>query len=248
MPGNLHRMRWRGRASGAALLSLVLLALGGFLGGCSGGGVGGAPSAPAADTRGSSPWGISNFFAGSSAKAPQTVAGAQPDVNCPTVDIRQGASTLTIAPPGDHSAMSLTYQGSFVRAARECAVLNGNMVMKIGVQGRIVVGPAGGPGQVDVPLRIAVVQETPGGTRPIVTKFIRIPVTVAGKDDNPLFTHIEEAMSFPLPTPVAVLDDYTVYVGFDPLTAEQQDKEKATPKPKPKAKSKPKAEPTAGTD
>ena len=73
----------------------------------------------------------------------------------------QGASTLTIPPPppdGSNEAMALRYQGNFVRAARECAVVGGQMVMKVGVQGRIIVGPAGGPGQVDVPLRIAVVE------------------------------------------------------------------------------------------
>ncbi len=251
MPGNLHRKRLGDRTAAAALLSLAFL-----VAGCSAGGLGGAPSAPAADTPGSSSWGISHFFSGSSARSPQTVAGAQPDLNCPSVQIREGASTLAIAPPGDNSTMSLKYQGSFIRAARQCAVVEGNMVMKIGVQGRIVVGPAGGPGQVDVPLRIAVVQETPGGTRPIVTKFIRIPVTVTSKDDNALFSHIEEGMSFPLPTPAAALDNYTVYVGFDPLTAEEQDKEKAKPKPKPRSKprpkakprTKPKADPQAGTD
>jgi len=140
--------------------------------------------------------------------------------------------------------MSLKYQGTFARAARECALVDGNMVMKIGVQGRIVVGPAGGPGQVDVPLRIAVVQETPGGSRSIVTKFIRIAVTVGPNEGYALFTHIEEGLSFPLPTPTALLDDYTAYVGFDPLAAEAQDKDKEKPKPKPKSKPKP----TAGTD
>ena len=33
-----------------------------------------------------------------------------------------------------------------LRAARDCAVVNGQMVMRVGVQGRIIVGPAGGAG------------------------------------------------------------------------------------------------------
>ena len=138
--------------------------------------------------------------------------------------------------------MSLKYQGTFVRAARECAVAGGQMVMKVGVEGRIIVGPAGGPGQVDVPLRIAVVDETPAGSKMIVTKFIRVPVTVQSSTDNPTFTHIEEGLSFPLP-PAAELDNYIVYIGFDPLAAEAQDKQKEKPKHKPK----PKARPTAST-
>jgi hypothetical protein len=233
---NLQRMRWRNRASIAALLSLAFIAAG-----CTGGGVFGAPSAPVADSSIGDK--ISNFFEGSSAKSPQAATGAQPDINCPPVRVREGASTLTIGPTGENATMSLKYQGSFLRAARECAAVGGNLVMKIGVQGRVIVGPAGGPGQVDVPLRIAIVQETPGGMKPIVTKFIRIPVTVTSDASGGLFTHIEEGLSFPLPTPIAVLDDYTAYVGFDPLTAEAQDKEKQKPKPK----TKPKPKPTAGS-
>jgi hypothetical protein len=184
---------------------------------------------------------IPSFFAGSSASSRQTVAGAQPDVNCPRVEVRIGASTLTIGPTGDKAAMSLKYQGTFSRAARECAVVDGNMVMKIGVQGRVIVGPAGGPGQVDVPLRFAVVQETPGGSTPIATKFIRLPVMIGPNDGNVPFTHIEDAISFPLPAPMTLLDDYVAYVGFDPLSAEAQDQQKEKPKPKPKRKPKPAA-------
>jgi len=234
---NLQRMRWRDRASIAVLLSLAFLAAA-----CTGGGFG-APSAPAADSSFGDK--ISNFFEGSSAKSRQAATGAQTDINCPPVQVREGASTLTVGPTGENATMSLKYQGSFLRMARECTVVGGSMVMKIGVQGRVIVGPAGGPGQVDVPLRIAVVQETPGGTKPIITKFIRIPVMVTSDASGGVFTHIEEGLSFPLPTPIAVLDDYTAYVGFDPLTAEAQDRQKQ--KPKPRGRTRPKPKPAAGS-
>jgi hypothetical protein len=187
---------------------------------------------------------IADLFTGSSAKAPQTVAGAQPDVNCPPVQVRGGASTLTIAPPGEKTTMTLKYQGEFTREARDCTLAGDNMVMRIGIQGRIVVGPAGSPGQLNVPLRIAVVDEKPSGMRPITTKFIVIPVTVASVSGGTEFTHVEDALTFPLPTPTAELDTYIVYVGFDPQSAETQAKEK----PKAKPRSKPKPKPTVSVD
>jgi hypothetical protein len=190
----------------------------------------GATEAPRSD--GGSP-AANEIFTGSTAKGVQTAANAEPDVNCPAVEIRRGAATLTIAPPGERSAMTVKYQGSFVRAARECVVAEGNMIMKVGVEGRVVVGPAGGPGRVDVPLRFAVVQETPSGMRAIATKFVIVPVDVDATG-NTLFAHVEEAMTFPIPTPTAALDDYVVYVGFDPLSAEAQTK--APPKARPKSK------------
>jgi hypothetical protein len=243
MLGDGDRMRWCDRASIAALLLLALLAPG-----CTGSGGAGAPAAsasspsptPAPSTSSSLRNKITSFFSGASAKSPQPVAGAEPDVNCPSIDIRQGASTLTIGPTGANAALSLKYQGTFVRAARECAVVGGQMVMKVGVEGRIIVGPAGGPGQVDVPLRIAVVDETPAGSKTIVTKLIRIPVTVQSNEDNPIFSHVEEGLSFPLPS-AGELDNYIVYIGFDPLAAQAQDKQKERPTHRPRRKAKPTA-------
>ena len=57
------------------------------------------------------------------------------------------------------AALDMRYQGTIIRTARECHVNAGVMTMKVGVEGRIITGPAGGPGTVDVPLRIAVVKE-----------------------------------------------------------------------------------------
>ncbi len=239
------RPRWCDRAGRGGALLLALAAAG-----CSGGSMFGGPAAtasapaaaaPAAAAAPSGPqWlrsDIAGFFSSSSDKAPQPVAGATPDVECPYIQIREGASTLTIGSGGDNAAMSLKYQGTFVRAARQCAVVAGQMVMKVGVEGRIILGPAGGPGQFDVPLRIAVVDESPAGTKPIVTKLIQIPVTVQSMTDNPTFAHVEEGLSFPLPKSDE-LEHYIVYIGFDPLAAENKEKH-AKPRPKPKRKPRP---------
>jgi hypothetical protein len=160
------------------------------------------------------------------------------DVECPTVDVRTGAATLMIgskAGEGEPSALDLRYQGTIVRTARECRVSAGVMTMKVGIEGRVITGPAGGPGTVDIPLRIAVVQE---GSNPktITSKFARIQVGIAGAVDRVPFTHVDPDVSFPMPTRAADIDSYVVYVGFDPVGA-QQDKKKPAPKSKPKPKS-----------
>ena len=219
-------MSWRARFSLAAVPLLVV-----FAGGCSVGGTG-ALSASGSEEPASTALG---FAAEPSPKSPLPVTRVQADVTCPPVEIREGASTLTVGPQGEsNNTMSLKYQGTFVRAARDCSVVGSDMVVKVGVQGRIVIGPAGGPGEVRVPVRIAVVEEAPGGFKPIVTKLIRIPVTVAPGQGNVMFSHVEPGVTFPLPTPSSVLDNYIVYVGFDPLAAEPQ--EGAKPKPKSKAR------------
>jgi hypothetical protein len=249
-------MRWCDRFAIAALLSLSLLASG-----CGGGSIFGGPKVSAPPVAGgpvasgspappapapvasssSSPGYLSSFFSGSSASAPQAVAGAPADVECPYIQIREGAGTLVIGEGGGdaNGAMALRYQGTFVRAARQCSVVAGQLIMKVGVEGRIVLGPAGGPGNVDVPLRIAVVDESTAGTKPIVTRLIHIPVMVQSATDNPTFAHVEDGLSFPLPSSSKILEHYIVYIGFDPLAAEVDKKPAPKPKHKPEAKAAP---------
>jgi hypothetical protein len=175
-------------------------------------------------------------------------SASAPDVECPDVSVRTGAATLMIGSKpgeGEPSALDLRYQGSIVRTARECHVSGGVMTVKVGVEGRVVTGPAGGPGQVDVPLRLAVVRE---GVNPqtVTSKLAHIPVTVTADVDRVTFTHIDPDVSFPLPSRLSDIDSYVIYVGFDPGPA--QPEKKPVPvkkKAKPVAKKKPAAAPVA---
>jgi hypothetical protein len=100
--------------------------------------------------------------------------------------------------------------------------------MRVGVTGRVILGPAGTPGHIEVPLRIAVVQE---GVAPktIVSKLHRVAVTIPPDDNNVQFTHIEEDVTFPMPKGGAI-DAYIVYVGFDPIGAQEMDRKRAPPR------------------
>ena len=98
---------------------------------------------------------------------------------CPGVDIHPGASTLNVAvKPNEATARELRYQFSFRQIARECRVQDGAISIKIAAEGRIVLGPLGTPGSIDVPLHYAVVREGPQ-PKVIVAKFKRIRATSA---------------------------------------------------------------------
>jgi hypothetical protein len=86
----------------------------------------------------------------------------------------------------------------------------------------------GGPGQVDIPLRYAVVREGPQ-PRTIVTKFKRIPVIVAPEQTHVQFVDIEEGLTFPLPSGTE-LDAYVIYVGFDEIGDKNEKKPAKTAK------------------
>lgn len=124
--------------------------------------------------------------------------------------------------------MNLRYQVSIGDTARECRVTGGMVSMKVGVQGRVVLGPQGGPGQVDVPLRIAIVHD---GIPPktIATRLERISVTIPPDDGNVSFTHVEDGLIFPLPKGNEI-DSYIVYIGFDPVGLKEIEKKKPAPR------------------
>jgi len=172
----------------------------------------------------------------------QAADGSAPDIECPGVMVRTGAATLMIGSKpgeGEPSALDLRYQATIIRTARECQVNSGIMTIKVGIEGRVIIGPAGGPGSIDVPLRLAVVQE---GVNPktIVSRFASVQVSVANAVDRVPFVHVDPEISFPLPQPLSDIDAYVVYVGFDPAGAQQQKKKPAS---KPKPKSNPAAKP-----
>jgi hypothetical protein len=200
---------WRRGARAAAVLAGALA-----LAGCSSSSTGSPDSSPSLTSR------LSGYF-GSSKQTPATPAApAQPiaaTVDCPGVDIRQGAATLMIAAKGTQTptAADLRYQLSFSQFARECRSADGSFNIKVGVQGRVVLGPQGGPGNVEVPLRYAVVREGPE-PKMIVTRFKRIPITVGPNDNNVPFTDVEDGLTFPVP-PAAELEAYVIYVGFDEI-------------------------------
>jgi hypothetical protein len=191
----------------------VLILGAGLVSGCSS--VSGVDSSDASPSFGSR---FSGFFSSATPGVTQARSPTPdtPEIDCPGLDIRAGASTLNIAAKtADATAGDLRYQLSFGQTARECVVQGGTMSIKVGVQGRVILGPMGGPGKVDVPLRYAVVREGPE-PKTIVTKFKRIPVTIGPEQAYVQFIDVEEALSFPVPRG-SEIDAYVVYVGFDEI-------------------------------
>jgi hypothetical protein len=203
--GKIDR-RWRGKRCAA------LLAAGLALPGCS------STSTPTETGDAGSTSRFTSLFSGSASPTVPTAAGVpafNPD-DCPSVDIRTGAGTMIVnGKPPEAAATDVRYQLTFTQLARQCALIGGNLVMKVGVQGRIVVGPAGGPGPVELPLRYAVVREGVAA-RTIATKFKRVSADVPAGQTNVVFSDVEESLSFPMPSRQE-LPAYMVYVGFDEI-------------------------------
>lgn len=163
------------------------------------------------------------LFGGKSDDPPKPVApgersiqdeGGDPDLTCPPVTIRAGASTFAVAAPGKQPVGNdLRYQATISRTARECTINGGQITARIGIQGRVIAGPSGAPPSVQVPLRVAVVQAGVG-EKVIATKAYQTTVTM-GEDTSVPFSIVADELVYPAPSG-AVADNYVFYIGFDP--------------------------------
>lgn len=218
--GDIWSMRERDamrgmRARGAQLAGAAMLALtASLLSGCGGASLTGASPAtgsPSLGDRFSQLFG-SKSQAAEAPSAPQQVQNS--GLTCPRVSIRSGAATYAVGLPGkDASGMDLRYQATIIRTARDCNLNNGTISARIGIMGRIIVGPAGAPPSVEVPLRVAVVD---GGVseKTIFTKAYRTTVAVSEEGLNN-FSLVAEDVVYPAPT-AGNGDNYVFYIGFDP--------------------------------
>lgn len=206
-----------GRRLKRAAVAALVVASGGALSGCGGGSMFGGSSGSSSTgssigSRFSQLFG-SNSQEASTSSSPSTQTTQNSELTCPSVAIRYGASTLSVGLPGKPaSGNDLRYQGTITRTARDCSLQGGQVTARIGVMGRVISGPAGAPPTVDVPLRVAVVQDG-APEKVIVTKAIRTTVTMEG--ENTEFSLVAEDLTYPAPTEAAN-DKYIFYVGFDP--------------------------------
>ena len=163
---------------------------------------------------------------------PEQPAEAAPegetDQTFPPVSIRAGASTYAVAAPGKQPVGNdLRVQATITRTARDCTKNGDQITARIGIQGRVIAGPAGAPSTVEIPLRVAVVQ---GGVqeKTIATKVYRTTVSMS-EDGNVPFALVAEDMVYPVPLGAAG-DSYIFYIGFDPQALKPEPKPKAAKK------------------
>ncbi len=170
------------------------------------------------------------LFGGKSEPAAPSVeeATGESDLTCPPVTVRAGASTMSIGAPGKQAiGNDLRYQATISKMARECTINAGQITAKIGVQGRVIAGPAGAPSTVTVPMRVAVIQGGVG-EKVIATKAYQTTVEMIDGSSVP-FVIVVDDLVYPAP-PGALSDSYVFYVGFDPQALKPEPKAKAKKK------------------
>jgi hypothetical protein len=160
--GNLDGRRSRSRSIAARLAAALMLCAG--LSACGSLGFGGssdedAAAAPPSPTKQF----LANLALGGPAPATAPAPAAQtrfPDAvkqqdefDCPVLDVAaNGASIRDFAGGAEAGAQALRHQISITNLARECRDAGANISMKLGIEGSVLLGPAGAPGTFSVPL------------------------------------------------------------------------------------------------
>ncbi|MFD1702788.1 hypothetical protein ACFSCV_07205 [Methylopila henanensis] len=137
--------------------------------------------------------------------------------DCPPVDVLDGAASFrAYATPGSADPFDIRYQASIADTARECSSLGVEAAIRVGVTGRVILGPKGSPGSFRLPLRIAVVDEK--GV-PVYSRMHPIDVTVPAGQTQADFPHIEDGVVVPIPA--NRFRGWKIMVGYDPSGATQ---------------------------
>lgn len=139
---------------------------------------------------------IGNVLMFQSTKAPTPVEPAKDDdqeqLVCPEVIVADGGAAVR-SQAGEDSG-GLRYQISITNVARECTPTgNGAFRLKVGVEGRVLLGPAGSPGSYGATLTTLVTR----GTTTLVRRASRVGGTIPSGQGGVDFTFVEEGMVVP---------------------------------------------------
>jgi hypothetical protein len=138
----------------------------------------------------------------------QAATGSQPVVQgrCPAVSLREGTSFYrSFASGGDNDPSRVVHQASIAETTRQCTLSGGEIVMNVTAAGRVAAGPAGGPGTVQMPIRVAAVR----GGEVIYSELTNYSTELSGGTGQFIFSDPNVRI------PADAVDQIRVYVGFD---------------------------------
>ena len=123
---------------------------------------------------------------------PPEMSAEDRDVHCPTVGVIEGGAAIQAYSGGRvGDASALRSQITLGQLARECTGSpDGSTVVRVGVEGRALLGASGGAGRYTVPVRIVVKR----GSRIIGERVRQVSVAIPAGDTQGTFTLVEEGL------------------------------------------------------
>lgn len=149
-----------------------------------------------------------------SSASPQEISAASTNAlpaiatECPEIKVRPGSEALFYYGKGKvGDPRSLNYQAVIEKQSRNCVVSNGLITVKMGVVGRLLLGPSGNQTSVNLPLRFAVEREGVA----VFSERYEIPVAITPPNQAEEFVKVVENVDIPYLGGERI----TIWVGFD---------------------------------
>ncbi|MGL4440908.1 MAG: hypothetical protein ACRCUE_16725 [Bosea sp. (in: a-proteobacteria)] len=171
-----------------------------------------SPSGPTTPEGGSS---LANIMRFGTASLPPVPAPVEEEIECPPASIAPGGAALRIG--AGASSEGVRSQITITDVVRECArSADGGVIMKVGADGRVLVGPAGSPGSLGATLRI----EVRKGEQVLSSRNARVSATVLSGQAQAAWVHVEQGIVVP-GSAFRTSGDIDVFVTLNPPGAGQ---------------------------
>lgn len=129
--------------------------------------------------------------------------------SCPKVELREGTAYFTTyAKGGDNDPSKIVRQASITDTTRQCRTDGTQIIMTVQATGRVVAGPAGGAGDIEVPIRVVAME----GETVLYSELQKQVVSLPQGQPTAQFLFTNAAVTIPATSSSTA----KVMVGFDP--------------------------------
>jgi hypothetical protein len=126
---------------------------------------------------------------------------------CPQISLRDGTAFYrTYAKAKSEDAKDVVFQASLADTTRSCSRTDTTLTITALLQGRLISGPQGKAGSINLPIRVTVVD----GDQEVVSEVEQYPVALADVNQPTQFVYSKQVT-----VPGTVSNLTRVYVGFD---------------------------------
>lgn len=145
-----------------------------------------------------------------------TIAGVpveqlRADQLCPRVIVRDGTGTLQLFDSSmEQGPRAVRYQAQIEQTAADCTPGAGQLALSVGIAGRVLIGPRGGPASLDLPVRLVVLNRIDGSV--LSSQVIRTTAVIEPTETSARFTIVDRSIIIPTPQQRT---DFGILVGFD---------------------------------
>ena len=163
---------------------------------------------------------LGNFFDSGIKRAKSFVGAGKPPApppsaspsGCPEITVLDGTGAQRVMAGNAVGNAGLKHQFSITDVARECQLSGNQMVVKVGVEGKVLLGPSGSPGTFDVPVRVAIVDRM--SEKPFLSKMYRVAASIPTGQTGTTYSLVADSLAIPF-APGRTAQDYSIKIGID---------------------------------